>query len=189
MSRLYGVVSHAALRKTLKLYRNEPFCSCCTAKQTNTDDVGVHADGKTLKRRRRQRRKKKKREPPPDLHTGLLAFLQQNHLAVFAIEEYIETVDVTGRIDCIFLRQTDKKTLFVVDWKFTKSIPDNLYMDYVLQLNLYRYMMKRLAKYAGYEIELYCLMFSYYEPEKLKIFKAEHLPDDFIASLITMSYF
>lgn len=172
MSRLYGITEHAVLRKQLKQYRQIPFCSCCRrrrqqqalSKQTTTDDTSIHS--------------------------GLLQFLRQHHLSVLALEQRLAIDYVHGRVDGILKcnNSEDRNTIFIVDWKFTRRhIPQILPIEYVLQLNLYMYMMKQMPQYSHYKMKMFCMIFS--ASNKFQPFPVIVLPDDYIKSLITRIFY
>lgn len=131
------------------------------------------------------------------LHDDLVNFLRQHHLSVLDVEKRIQTNDgLCGRVDCIFRQHNKPHTLFIVDWKFTHShMPKSLSMDQVMQLNLYRYIMHQMATYAAIKtIEMFCLIFSgtsktTTNKKKLKIFKVDTIPEEFLRTLITKTSF
>ncbi|WBR61441.1 exonuclease [Drosophila suzukii associated hytrosavirus 1] len=178
MSQLYGVVAHAALCRLLRTYKSKPFCSCCTA------PTDVYPESKSRKRRRRV--------PPPsqtleEFNADMLQFLQNHHLSVLDIEKSVQINGLRGRVDGIFIDSLNKRKLFIIDWKFSKYMYNNLLMEYVIQLNLYMYIMKRMSQYANFDYELYCFVISSSNNQKLKIFKVDILPEEFMANFITKS--
>ncbi len=168
MSRIYGVVSHATLRKQLKQFRRMAFCTCCRSRPRTEHNYDYTC-----------------------LNDDLVKFLSDNHLGVMAMEQPVAIDGVTGRVDCIFLRKSDKRTLFIVDWKFLSNIPADLPMDYVVQLNLYMYMMKRMKRFEKFDMTMWCLCFSSRPTNKstFKAFSVQPLPENFIRTLITKTNF
>lgn len=173
MSRLYGVTSHAILCRLLKAYKKRPFCRCCRRRRyrpSNQDNVELDVEAQ--------------------LNTTLFTFLQENHLSVLDVEKKLNSEGLCGRVDCIFLQNTnDKKTIYIVDWKFTRNLSRTLAIDHVIQLNLYRYIMQRMPKYNNYDMQLYCIRFSSSQSGCLEISKSKLLPDTFIRNLITKTIF
>lgn len=165
MPRLYGVISHAVMRKTLRKYRRDPFCNCCRLKKKtirhSNDDAHI-------------------------LHRDLVQFLAKHHLSVLDLEVRLEIDQLRGRVDAIFMSNIgDGNTIYIIDWKFIKHIPTQLSFDYVMQLNLYKYIMQHMSKYCHYIIEMYCVMLSSQSKLSFKAFKPINLPDDYIKSLFT----
>lgn len=170
MSRLYGITSHAALCKLLKKYRKNSFCECC-------------------RRRRIRKRKNNNNDVLKKFNHEMFSFLQNHHLSVYAIEKRIQCDGLSGRVDCLFLDNICKNKLYIVDWKFSSYIPVNLQMDHVIQLNLYMYIMKRMKEFMVYTFEMYCIIFSSVDQDKIRIFKSIVLPEKFMENLITRMSF
>lgn len=169
MSRLYGVVSHAAMCKILKKYKNTSFCECCNCDLNNS----IQFDKLT--------------EMKKDFHIEMVQFLQNNHLSVFVMEKKIYIPGLNGRIDCVFIENVHRKKLYIIDWKFTKNIPNELTVQHRIQLSLYAYIMKRMESFCMYEYETYCFFFS--PDNQIKILNCKILEDDFVESLITRMCF
>lgn len=191
MSRLYGVNSHAEICRILKTYNTRPFCECCRNKQQLHDD----ATPENSRKKKRKRRTVKKStidatKTMENFSEIILEFLQSHHLSVHAVEKRIAYNGITGRVDCIFQDNMNPKKLFIVDWKFSNYIPLHIQMDYMIQLNIYMYILKRTRMYASYTFELYCFIVpSSSNSKQTKIFKCNHLPDTFIENLITKTQF
>ena len=151
----------------------------------------------TKDQRKQQQQQETKNQIEIVLHDDLVNFLRQHHLSVLDVEKKIQTNDgLCGRVDCIFRQHNKPHTLFIVDWKFTHShMPKSLSMDQVMQLNLYRYIMHQMATYAAIKtIEMFCLIFSgtrntTTNKKKLKIFKVDTIPEEFLRTLITKTSF
>lgn len=198
MSRLYGVKSHAALCKLLKKYKKNPFCACCFNKKSTKRRYQQHHNEKTTKieaaARKPIARRSTKHEIKyalnlssmnEDFNSSLVSFLQQNHLSVYAVEKKIKFENLSGRVDCIFIENVNRRKLFIIDFKFMNSMPRELHMQYIIQLNLYRYIMKRMSEYMMFDFEMYCLIFSSYNKNHINIIKCIQLPEDFVESLIS----
>lgn len=178
MSTLYGIISHAALSKLLRRHQHKSFCECCADVVGNDDDDAVIAVDD-----------KQKNNLNSGLNKNLVEFLREHHLSVFAVEKHLRVDNLGGRVDCIFLENRHRKTLYIVDWKFFRHIPSTLPMEYVIQLNLYMYMMKRLNEFSNFNFKLYCVIFSALDSNKLKVFKTMILPDDFLKTLTSIMSF
>lgn len=170
MSLLYGLQSHKELGKLLQAHDSEPFCKCCSRKNNNdANDVLVKQGIQKFSR-------------------PLYKFLQTHHLSVHAIEHTVKTQQLSGRIDCIFLENVYKKTMYIVDWKFSKRIPQKISNDYKIQLNLYMHILTCIHEQQNqqYDYKLYCIVFSSPPHNKMKVFNVEKLPKDFIANTISI---
>lgn len=169
MSRLYGVVSHAAMCKLLKKYKKKSFCECCVCDSFDTCNFD------------------RALQVEKDFNIEMVQFLQRHHLSVFLMEKKIAIPGLNGRIDCVFIENLFKKTLYIVDWKFTKNIPEELSVQNRIQLSMYAYIMKRMEDFSIYDFKTYCFFFS---PQNYtKIIHCELLGDDFLESLITRMHF
>lgn len=176
MSHLYGILSHSTLSKELRILKKKSFCNCCKTIDNDDDDNNniVYNSANFLSN-----------------NYMLLNFLSEHHLSVYEIEKKISTFDVdnvliiNGRVDCIFKKNLYKNTLYICDWKFSKYIPEDLPIDYAIQLNLYKYIMKQMHQYKNYEIEMYCIIFSSITKNKLKIYKSIILTENFLKNLIS----
>lgn len=172
-------MSHAAIRKLLQKHRRIPFCSCCCRrrrdKQINKNQHSNNGDydGNVT-----------------TLHSGLVQFLANHHLSVLRLEKQLKIDGVVhGRVDGIFRSNIgDKNTIYIVDWKFLSNIPQILTFDYILQLNLYLYIMKRLPKFCHYNMRMYCLVFSTSTTE-FKEYIVPAIPEDYIKSLLTIMFY
>lgn len=193
MSQLYGIVSHSALCRLLRTHMSNPFCSCCATTPP------ICTENREKKKQRGRTRKsaavvetKKtpwlKAKTLSEFNAELVQFLQNNHLSVYAIEKTVKIGGLCGRVDGIFRDNVNKRTLYVVDWKFSKNVPPSLPMEYVMQLNLYRYIMKRMTQYAKYDLQLYCFIFSAHN-NSMRVFKSLILPDEFIWNFISKTCF
>lgn len=167
MSRLYGVNSHAAICKRLKKYKKCPFCDCCVYTKKNTT----------------RRTVKMAAELTQDFDRKMVQFLQKHHLSVFIIEKKIAIQGLNGRVDCVFIENIHKKTLYIVDWKFTRYVPHDVYIQHRIQLSLYAYIMKRMDAFSTYNFKTFCFFFA--PGNKIKILHCEILGDDFLESLIS----
>lgn len=163
---------------------------------TGYTNLQKHQQKITRDQRKQQQQQETKNQIEIALHDDLVNFLRQHHLSVLDVEKKIQTNDgLCGRVDCIFRQHNKPHTLFIVDWKFTHShMPKSLSMDQVMQLNLYRYIMHQMATYAAIKtIEMFCLIFSgtsnTTNKKKLKIFKVDTIPEEFLRTLITKTSF
>lgn len=176
MSRLYGVLSHAVICKILKKHKN-PFCDCCGKSNNNNVNSNVHVTCRYTD---------KSTMTLQEFNREIVQFLKDHHLSVYAVEKRIQIDGLSGRVDCIFRENLYKKTLYIIDWKFSKYIPYTLQMEYVIQLNLYMYIMKRIDVFSTYNFQLYCIIFSTTGNNKIKIFKSMVLSEEFLKSLISV---
>lgn len=182
MSCLNGIISHAAICGLLKTFNTHPFCNCHVMATPNIQKR------KTRDRRRKHAVKIAKNLMSHTINQEMLKFLKDNHLFVYAVEKRIEYDNIVGRIDCIFKSHLDKTQLYIIDWKFSRNIPNFIQMDYIIQLNIYMYIMKRINLYSKCTFKLYCFIFST-SGKRLKIFECNHLPEPFIDNLITKTIF
>lgn len=190
MSQIYGIISHAKMCKLLKQYKKQPFCNCCSTRkqqqQYKRRQREPTKENKNNCRRRLQKQEQLKRMNT-DFNDVLVQFLQKHHLCVYAIEKKVQIDGLRGRVDCIFLESVHKKTLYIIDWKFTKHLPAELNIQYKIQLNLYRYIMQRMEIYAIYDdILMYCI---FVDNNRVKILKCDILHEDFIENLISLTNF
>lgn len=183
MSQLYGIISHAALCSLLKTYNKTPFCDCALTPSTQQT--------KTTKKEKKHRRTRRKHAAQiaqnimsQRLHDDLLAFMKFHHMFVHAVEKRVACEGLCGRVDCILQSHIDRKKMFIIDWKFTKCEQQLIHMDYVVQLNIYMYIMRRMAAYKNCTFTLYCFIFTE-ASRHVNIFRCQHLSDAFIQSLIT----
>lgn len=185
MSRLYGVVSHAKICKLFKKYKKKSFCECCLVNKKKTCLIDKIKQKKKYPNKQQELIKTLLK----DFNSEMFQFLENNHLSVHAIEKKIFCDGLTGRVDCIFRENINKKKLFIIDWKFCNNIPTSLHLDYELQLNLYMYIMKRMKIFSNYDFEMYCFIFSSHDNNKIRIFKCKVLPEGFIQNLISIISF
>lgn len=129
------------------------------------------------------------RDDDDKFNKTLVNFLRDHHLSVYAVEKNIRIDNLGGRVDCIFLENRHHKTLYIVDWKFFRHVPNTLSMEYIIQLNLYMYMMKRLQEFSHFNFKLYCIIFSALDPNKIKVFDAMILPEEFLQTLTSIASF
>lgn len=172
MSLLNGVKSHAKLRQQLKTFNKVPFCECCCHRKVCKCTSITN----------------KKRHTIQDLHVDIMEFMKMHHLSVYGIEKKISCMGLNGRVDGIFKANQTKNKLYLIEWKFCRYIPERLDITYIIQLNLYMYIMKQIKKYKKFHFDMYCFIFSTTQ-NNIKIFKCINLPDEFIKNFITCTYF
>lgn len=176
MSQLYGVRAHASISQQLMKYKRRPLCCCCCHRKRKCKCPPDNTE----------ERLNKQIMLNYDFQEKMVEFIQQRHLSVFAIEHRVKINGICGRIDAIFRANYQRKKLYIVDWKFLRYMPEQIDITYIIQLNLYRYMLQQMAKYQNYELEIFCFCFTRYQT--LKIFECTKLSKEFIESFITRTY-
>lgn len=169
MSMLYGVKNHARMNRVLKKYKNYTFCDChLTEKQ---------------KKRQLQRRQKLQYYK---IHDELTDFFQEHHLCLYGTERKIEFGELNGRVDCICKQKSTRNTLFILDWKFSTNRLNKLSFDYILQMNLYKYIMNKMDEFKKFDIQMFCCIFI---DNIIHIFSCEVLDLLFIENFLSNTSF
>lgn len=154
-----GIKEHAIIRKLLKDHCSQSFCSC---------------HGTTFPR------------VSENISSKLVQFCADHHLAIFATEKSIIYQLISGRVDAIFKCQDQDDTYVIVDWKFPQNHQVSMSFDTILQLNLYRYILRN-GNIEGFTPETKIFMYVVYNATidtKIKIYQCNVLQESFIQSII-----